>query len=110
MNVFADVGDLPAKKIPAENHAPAPQKSSGHVVRKIAAVRHLCCTCHRRTKRPNDGNKTREDDGLAAIFLVELVSALQVAFAEDKRILAPIESLARLPTNPVANLVAHNRA
>jgi hypothetical protein len=38
------------------------------------------------------------------------VSALQMALAEQQGILAPVESLARLPANPIADLVAHDCA
>ena len=110
MNVFTDVRNLAAQKISAQNHAANPQQSSGHIVGKVAPVRHFGRAGNRRAKRPNDGNESRYDDGLPAILFVELAGALQVALAEYQRIFPAIKCLARFPANPVADLVSADRA
>ena len=89
---------------------PTHRISARHVVGKIAPVGHHCRAGHRRTKRPNDGNESRENHRLAAVFFVKLVRALQMPLAEDQRILAAVQGLPSFSADPVADLVSHDRA
>src|SRR5262245_23593128 len=110
MNVLADVGDGAAERVAAENHGTDPEDPTENVERHIAAIGHARCSCHRWTERSNDRNKACEDHGAAAVLLIEFVRALQMAAAEEERILALVKSSAGGAADPVANLVSDNGA
>jgi len=110
VNALTDIGYGTAKKIAAENHGADPENAAENVVEQIAGIRHTGGAGDRRTKSANDGNEAGEDDGLAAVFFVEIVSAKEMATAEEKGILAAIYGGAGGATDPVADLVAENRA
>lgn len=110
MDALADVGNRAAQGVTAENHGADPENSSKNVEGKIARIRHLRRAGDRGTERSNDGNEARENDGAAAIFFIEIMSALKVAAAEEKRVLAAVECSARGAADPVADLIAHNGA
>src|SRR5205807_5046017 len=54
--------------------------------------------------------KARQDHRLAAVFFIELMRPLQMALAEQERILTAIKRLACPPADPIANLVARDCA
>src|SRR6266446_1303938 len=67
------------ERIAAQDHGAHPEDSSENIEDEITAIGHSRCAGHRRTKRSNDGDETRKDDGPAAIFFVEVVSPLKMA-------------------------------
>src|ERR1700730_16226507 len=101
---------LYAKKISTQNHASDPQNAAGHVIGQVAPVGHHRCTGDRGAERPNNGHKACKDHSLAAVFFIELMRTFQMALAKHEQPPTPIEGLARLSTDPVANLVPHDRA
>src|SRR6266404_1803716 len=84
VDVFTDVGYRAAETVAAENHGAHPENSAENIERQIATVGHAGCASDRRAECSNDGNKTREDDGAAAVLFVEIVCALQMATPEKK--------------------------
>src|SRR6266404_9506767 len=114
VNALSNVGNRTSKDVAAEDHRANPQNTSTNVKEEIAGIRHFRSAGDRRTERPNDGDEAREDHGTAAIFLVEIMSPLKMAAAEEERVLAAVESHARRAADPIANLIAddgakHNR-
>src|SRR6267143_6335363 len=75
-----------------------------------AGIRHFRSAGDGRTERSNEGDEASEDHGADAIFFVEIMSPLKMAAAEEERVLAAIESGARRAADPIANLIANNRA
>ncbi len=110
MDPLVNIRDHGAKKISAENHACNPQIAAGHIIGKIASVRHQGSAGHRRTKRSHNGNKPSENHRFPAILFIELVCAFQMALPENQGILAAIQRLTGFPANPIADLVAGNCA
>lgn len=110
MNVLANVGDEMAERIAAKNGGADPKDSAEGIEEQIAGIGHSGGTRDRRTERPNDGDKARQNHGTAAIFFVEGMRALQVAPAEKEGILAAVEGGSRGTANPIADLIARNSA
>src|SRR5580704_3234818 len=96
--------------IAAEDHGANPENPAKHVEEHVTDVRHFRGAGHGRTKRSNDGNEPREDHGPAAIFFVEIMSALQMAAAEKERVFAAVEGCSRGAADPVTDLIAGDGA
>src|SRR5580658_3875090 len=88
VNVLADIGDEMPQRIPSEDHGANPENAAKNIEEQIARIRHLCCAGDRRTEGSHDGNETRENHSAAAVFFVEIVSALEMAAAEEKGVFA----------------------
>src|SRR6266404_8632012 len=95
------------ERIAAQDHGAHPEDSSENIEDEITAIGHSRCAGHRRTKRSNDGDETRKDDGPAAIFFVEVVSPLKMVAAKQERVFAAIQSRAGGPADPVARSEEH---
>ena len=108
MKVFADVGDSGAGDIPSNKHAADPQCSTKYVVDEICRVAHGSGTGDWRAERPDDGNEASQDHGPATIFLVEFVSSLEVAAAEEQRVFATVQGWTGRTSDPIAQLVTGN--
>src|SRR5437588_807147 len=105
-----DVRDRMTEEIAAQDHGSHPKNAAENVERNVAPVRHPRRARNRRTKRANDRNKPRENNGAAAVLLVEIMRPLQMAAPKEKRIFAPVECRSRRAPDPVANLVAYDSA
>jgi len=110
VNALADVGNGPSEEVAAENHCADPKNAAENVVDEVTGVRHLRSAGDGRAKRANDGDEARENDRFSAISFIEVVGALEMALAEEERVLALVQRGARGAANPVANLVADNGA
>src|ERR1700730_10253491 len=106
----SDILGLSAEEISTKKQAAERQNAAKNIIGQVAAVGHHGRAGDRRTERANDGHKPGHNHRLAAVFFIELVSALQMALAKHERILTPIKRLSRLPAYPIANLVPHDRA
>src|ERR1700730_14078587 len=82
MDALVDVRHRPPERIAEQDHAPHPAESSADIIEKVPPVAHLCSAGYRRAKRPDDRNKSREDDRLSAISLIKFVGALKVPSLE----------------------------
>src|SRR5258708_2006658 len=110
MDALADIRDRTAQGVATKNHGADPKDPAKNVKNQIAGIRHLCCTGDWRTEGSHDGNKAGKDDSAAAIFFIEVMGALKMVPAEEKRIFAAVQSGAVKEANPVAKLVAHDGA
>src|SRR5467141_1970732 len=110
MDARTNVRDRAAQSVAAEDHGGNPKNPSTNVEGYVAGVGHLRGTGDGRAERSNDGNETRQDDGPAAIFFIEIMGALQVAAPEEEGLFAAVKSCTGRAANPVANLIAHDGA
>lgn len=110
MKIFADIGDARTQKIAAQNHAADPEGSAKNIEGEVSSIGHSRGTSYRRAESPNNGHKTRENHGAAAIFFVEVASTLQMTTAEKEGIIAFVKSGTRAAANPVTKLVANDGA
>src|SRR5215469_8850075 len=79
MNALADIWNGAAQGVAAQNHGTHPEDAAEDVIDEITRVRHFRRPGDWWAKRANNGHKTRKDDGAPAVFLVEIMRALQVA-------------------------------
>jgi hypothetical protein len=105
VNVLADVGYEMPKRVAAQDHGANPENAADKIEEKIAKIRHFCGAGDGRTERSNDWDETRKNHGPAAVFLVEIVGALEMAAAKEEGIFAPVQGSSRGTANPIANLV-----
>src|ERR1700675_2677857 len=105
MEPLADVGHRATKRISPKNHRAHPEDSTRNVKRDITRVGHQRRPGHRRAKRPDDRDEARKNHRASPIFLIELLSPLQMAAPEKKRILPSIQRGPGLAPNPVAELI-----
>ena len=110
MDPLADVRNGTPEEVPAENHRANPNNAAESVVDQVTGIRHPRSAGNRWTKGANDGDEARENDRFSAISFIEVVGALEMALAEEERVLALVQRGARGAANPVANLVADNGA
>src|SRR6266567_3963370 len=110
MDALADVRNRAAQGVAAEDHGGDPENSARNVESQVAGIGHLRSAGDRRTKRSNDGNEARENHGSAAVFLVEIMGALKMTAAEEKRVFAAVESSSSRAADPVTNLIPDNGA
>src|SRR5215469_3209491 len=110
MNALRNVRNQMAKEITAKDHGSNPEDAAKNIECQISSIRHLRRAGNRRAKGANDRHKTSKNHGSAAIFFVKIMRALQMAAPEEKRIFAPVKRRSRGTPDPVADLVAGNRA
>src|SRR5262249_29131496 len=78
------------------------------VERKEARVAHLADAGDERREGANDGHEARDDDGLSAVALVEILRANEVLLVEEERTLAAKNFRADAGPNGVVGRVAEN--
>ena len=110
MKVLADVGDARSSYVATQDHAADPKYAAENVESQIARIRHAGCAGHRRAKRADNRYKARKNDCPSAIFLIEIVRALQMTTAKEERVLTLVQRRASFAAYPVSELVADNRA
>src|SRR5437879_2776509 len=98
------------ERIAAQDHGADPEDAAKNVEEQIAGIRHVRNAGYGRAERANDRYKAGEDDGAAAIFFVEVMSALELASPEEERIFAAIQRRARRAADPIADLIAYDGA
>src|SRR6266566_3579007 len=98
------------ERIAAQDHGADPEDAAKNVEEQIAGIRHFRSASYRRAERANDRYKAGEDDGAAAIFFVEVMSALEMASPKKQRIFAAIQSGACRAADPIANLITYDSA
>jgi hypothetical protein len=110
MDTFIDIWHGAPQKIAAQDRTAHPYYASENVVNQIAAVGHVGGSGYERGKRAHDRNKSRQDNRLAAILLIKVMSALEMAAPEKQRIFTVIERLPSGAANQVPELVPDDRA
>jgi hypothetical protein len=110
VDILADVRDQASEGVAAEKHRGDPKNAAKNIEDQIARVGHLRSAGDGRAKCAHDRHEAREDDCAAAVFFIEIVSTLQMAAAKKEGVFALVERCARGAPNPVANLIADNRA
>src|ERR1700693_2845757 len=110
MDALVNVRHRPPERVTEQHHTPHPAESSADSVEKVAPVAHLCGACYRRAKCPDDRNKSRQDDRLAAISLIKFVCALKVPSLEKSRVPTIVQAGTGLPANQIADLISRDRA
>ena len=86
MNTLVDVGDGASQGVTKQDHSPDPKKSADDVVGEVVPVIHFCGAGNGRAEGADDGDKSSEDDGLAAIGLVKFVGALRIVLQKNSNI------------------------
>ncbi len=86
MNSFLNVGDGAPQEISEGEHAHDPADAAQNVVCQKSLVAHLADSRHRWSEGPNNGDETRQNDGLAAVLLVKMLGSKQMVFPEEKGI------------------------
>src|SRR5690242_13223001 len=99
-----------SKRIASKDQGSYPENASKNVERNVTPVRHFGRACNGWTKRSNDWNKTREDHGPPTVLLIKIMRALQMAAPKEKGVFAAVKRRACRPPDPVADLIARNRA
>src|SRR6266481_6366349 len=110
VNALADVGNRAAEEESAEDHSAHPDYSAENVIGQIAEIRHPRRAGDGWTEGADDGDESRQDDGLAAVFFVKVMCALKVAAFEEEGIFTAVKSGACRATDPVADLVTNDGA
>jgi len=110
MEILADVGDARTQKIAAQNHATNPKYTAKHVKKQIPRVGHSRGAGNGRTKRADNGDEAGQDYSSAAVLLVEIVRALQMTAAKQKRVFAFVEGRTGAASDPIAQLIAGDGA
>ncbi len=83
--VVLDEGQI-AEEIPAEGKQRRPQQAAKDVEADEVAVGHASHTGYEGGKGADDGDEARQEDGDAAVLLVESVGTIQVFFLEEARV------------------------
>src|SRR4029077_13540746 len=94
----------------AQNHGANPQRAAADIEAQVPEIGHRGSAGNGRAKGANDGDEARENHRPASVFLIKIVSALEVAAAEEERIFAAIQRWASGATNTVADLIADDGA
>jgi hypothetical protein len=110
MDALTDIGNERGQEVASQDGAAAPDAAADNVIDEIARIAHRRRAGHRRAEGTHDGHEAGEDDGFAAVRFVELVRTFEMAPLEKERVLAAVERQASLSPDPIANLVAGNRA
>ena len=87
-----------------------PEDAAEDVEEQITSVGHFGGAGDGWAEGTDDGGETGENDGAAAILFIEVVSALQMAAAEEEGVFAFVESGAGRSSDPVAELIADDSA
>ena len=82
LEVFLDERQV-AKEVSGIAKQGHPEGPADHVVHHEIIVMHLAHARHERGERPDNRHEPGDDDGLAAIFLIELMRLFQMAPLED---------------------------
>src|SRR6266542_834811 len=107
LDVVLHPGKL-AQVIPDQGHRDDPQQSAEDVEGQEAAVLHLPHAGHDRRERADDRHEAGDDDRLAAVLLVEIVSAPQMRGIEETGAGTVEQSRTGLSPDPVADRVAED--
>src|SRR5882672_1490356 len=110
MKVFTDVRHARTKQIATQDHGANPKYAAENIKKQITRIRHARSARDGRAKCANNGDETRQNYGSSAVLFVELVRALQMASAKQKRVFPFVKSGASAAANPVSQLVAKNGA
>lgn len=110
MDALADIGNGTTEEVSAENHSADPESATKNVIDEVARIRHLGSARDRRTKSADDGDEARQNHGAPSIFLIEFMSALEVAAAEEKRVFTAVERSSGTATDPVTELITNDGA
>src|SRR5579862_8558497 len=110
MDTLTNIGYERGQEVASQNRAAGPDEPTDHVVGEITRIAHPRCAGHGWTEGAHDRHESGEDDRFAAVGLVEMVRTFEVPPLEEERVFAPVECLASLAPDPVAHLVAANRA
>lgn len=76
-----------AEQITSVNQQQYPHTSANKIKNYKSAALHLAHAGHKRRKSSNDRNKTRNQNRAPAILLIKNISALQIRFFEQPRII-----------------------
>src|SRR5438445_4883816 len=109
VDTLANVRNRLAHEIPTQDQTRAPANSAHDIKRQVTAITHLRGSGHERTECAHDGHEARKDHCFPPVFLVKVVSALQMAALEKGGIRAAIKCLPCAPPDPIAKLIAGNR-
>src|SRR5258708_37622954 len=109
LDVLVDARNVASQEIPDEEHVPDPAHSADDVVLHVSAVLHLPNSSHDWHKGANDRHESSEDDGEAAVFLIERMSAIEMLLVEEEGILASEQPGPGGDTYGVPNRIAENR-
>ena len=102
--------DLQSREPPArEQEHEDPGHPAGHVVEGEAEVVHLADAGDERGECPDDRDEPREDDGEAAILLVEFVGAQQMLLVQEPGVLAREDVRPDVVADAVIDGVAQDR-
>ena len=108
MKMFVDIRDAAAQKIADRCHQQNPKNAADHVEGKETAVAHPPHTGDRRRKRADDRNKSRQNNGLAAVFFKKIMRTLNVVLLEKERVFAIEKPGANEITDGIARAVSEN--
>src|SRR5258708_32859005 len=98
------------EKIAAQDHGAHPEDAAEDIESEVASVGHSGGAGYRRTEGSKDGYKAGENHRADAILFVKNVGALEGASPEKERGFATVQFCARRATEPITNLVPHDRA
>lgn len=104
--VAVDIRNEAAQVVAGQRDADPPGQAADDVIGNELGIGHAPHPGEYGGKRPDDRHEAGQDNGLAAVLLVELLGALEVMFMEEQRFL-PLEDL---PAHPVAEPIAHRVA
>src|SRR2546430_6048337 len=102
MEILADVRNPRTQRIATQDHAAYRKNAAADVEKQISRIGHFCGAGHGRTKGADNRNKSRQDHSPAAVLLIKIMRALQVAAAKEKRVFPFVEGRTCAAPNPVA--------
>ena len=97
------------EQVAGRNEAPDPQETPEHAESQEAQVVHPPDARDERGEGADDGHEARDDDRLDAVFLVELMGALQVRAVEPARAFAAEDLRPDEIADPVVGRIAEDR-
>ena len=104
--VVFDNGNL-TEEIACERKAAYPNRTAEKAVPQKTAVGHVAHTGHKRGKGAYDGHKTRDHQGAATVFFIELLGLVDVA-AFQKPVVAGKYLFTEVPAKEVVDMVAYD--
>ena len=94
--------------VPGKEHRKDPGYTADEIIEPEFSLVHGHDTGDDRRKGPDNGEEAGEDDGLAAMFFIELFGLIKIFFLEQPVILTMKKERAALVPEPIAQGIAGN--